>query len=86
MVLSEEVDSTCRAHPRREECRGRCRITGSIGPEQLDAGPGDFSIPGGKVGSFDVDLLAARHNKQLERFFSFRPNPEAEVVDALAQP
>ena len=39
-----------------------------------------------KWGLFDVDLFAARHNKQLRRFFSFRPDPEAEAVDALAQP
>ena len=38
-----------------------------------------------KWGPFDVDLFAARHNKQLKRFFSFRPDPEAEAVDALAQ-
>ena len=39
-----------------------------------------------KWGPFDVDLFTARHNKQLKRFFSFRPDPEAEAVDALAQP
>ena len=37
-----------------------------------------------KWGPLDVDLFAARH-KQLRRFFSFRPDPEAEAVDALAQ-
>ena len=39
-----------------------------------------------KWGPFNVDLFTARHNKQLKRFFSFRPNPEAEALDALAQP
>jgi len=39
-----------------------------------------------KWGPFDVDLFAAHHNKQLERFFSFRPDPQAEAIDALAQP
>ena len=34
---------------------------------------------------FDVDLFAARHNKQLETFFSFRPDLDAKAVDALAQ-
>ena len=38
-----------------------------------------------KWGPLDVDLFVARH-KQLRRFFSFRPDPEAEAVDALAQP
>ena len=36
-------------------------------------------------GPFDVDLFAARHNTQLPRFFSFRPDPQAEAVDALSQ-
>ena len=31
-----------------------------------------------KWGPFDVDLFTARHNKQLKRFFSFRPDPEGE--------
>ena len=33
----------------------------------------------------NVDLFAARHNRQLPRYFSFKPDPEAEAVDALAQ-
>ena len=36
-------------------------------------------------GHFDIDLFAARHNRQLPRYFSFKPDPEAEAVDALAQ-
>jgi hypothetical protein len=36
-------------------------------------------------GPFGVDLFAARHNRQLPRYFSFRPDPEAEAVDALSQ-
>ena len=32
-----------------------------------------------------MDLFAARHNKQLPRFYSFRPDPEAEAVDAMTQ-
>ena len=33
----------------------------------------------------DVDLFAARHNTQLERFYSFCPDPAAEATDALTQ-
>jgi len=36
-------------------------------------------------GPLEVDPFAANHNKKLPRFFSFRPDPEAEAVDALAQ-
>ena len=38
-----------------------------------------------KWGSCTIDLFAARHNTQLSRFYSFRPDPEAEAFDALAQ-
>ena len=31
-----------------------------------------------------VDLFASRINKQLDRFFSYRPDPEAEVIDAFS--
>ena len=36
-------------------------------------------------GPYNVDLFAAQHNRQLPRYFSFKPDPEAEAVDALAQ-
>ena len=36
-------------------------------------------------GPLQVDLFAARHNYQLQRYFSYGPDPGAEVVDALAQ-
>ena len=36
-------------------------------------------------GTHNVDLFAARHNRQLPRYFSFKPDPEAEAVDALVQ-
>lgn len=35
-------------------------------------------------GPYNVDLFAARHNRQLPHYFSFRPDPEVEAVDALA--
>ena len=38
-----------------------------------------------KMGPCDVDLFAARHNAQLKRFYSYRPDPAAEATDALAQ-
>ena len=83
MVPSEEDNHAHRAYPRAEESRSRCKITESIGPERLDVKSGDLSRSGNKWGLFDVE---ARHNKQLMRFFSFRPDLEAEAVDALAQP
>jgi len=37
-------------------------------------------------GPFDIDLFASRVNKQVERFFSWKPEPGAEAVDAFRQP
>ena len=36
-------------------------------------------------GPCDVDLFTARHNTQLPRYFSFKPDPKAEAINALAQ-
>ena len=36
-------------------------------------------------GPFDIDLFAARHNSQLSQYFSYRLDPEALAMDALAQ-
>ena len=32
----------------------------------------------------EVDLFASRINKQLDRFYAYRPDPEAEVIDAFS--
>ena len=36
-------------------------------------------------GPLDVDLFAARHNTQLQRFFSYHLDPLAESVDAMEE-
>ena len=37
-------------------------------------------------GPLSVDLFAARHNARLPRYLSWRPDPEAEAVDAFSTP
>ena len=37
------------------------------------------------VGKPDIDIFASRLNAQLPRYFSWKPDPGAEAVDALAQ-
>ena len=39
-----------------------------------------------RLGQCTIDLFAGRTNHQLPRFFSYKPDPEAEAIDALAQP
>ena len=36
-------------------------------------------------GPLEVDMFAFRLTTQLERFFSWRPDPEAEAMDAFYQ-
>lgn len=44
-----------------------------------------FSAISSIWGPFQVDLFASRLNTQLPRFFSWRPDPHAEAVDAFLQ-
>ena len=39
-----------------------------------------------KFGRLDIDLFASRLNAQLPRFVAWRPDPDAEAVDALSLP
>lgn len=45
--------------------------------------PQIFQIIQEKWGPLEVDLFASRLTTQLERFFSWRPDPEAEALDAF---
>ena len=38
------------------------------------------------LGQCTIDLFASRTNHQLPRFYSYKPDPEAEAIDALIQP
>ena len=45
-----------------------------------------FKVLNHSFGPFTVDLFANRNNTQLERFYSYLPDPLAEQYDALVQP
>ena len=36
-------------------------------------------------GKLEIDLFAARHNTKLPHYFSYRPDPQAEAIDAMTQ-
>ena len=38
------------------------------------------------LGQCTIDLFARRTNHQLPRFYSYKPDPEAEAIDAQIQP
>ena len=39
-----------------------------------------------QLGHCTIDLFASRTNHQLPRFYSYKPDPDAEAIDALIQP
>ena len=45
-----------------------------------------FQILMRDLGRCTIDLFASRTNHQLPRFYSYKPDPEAEAIDALTQP
>jgi hypothetical protein len=45
-----------------------------------------FKILNQTFGPFTIDLFANRNNAQMDRFYSYLPDPEAEQFDALVQP
>ena len=45
-----------------------------------------FQVLNQRHGPFTIDLFANRNNSQLERFYSYLPDPLAEQFDALVQP
>ena len=51
---------------------------------KLDSGV--FKLLNQSFGPFTVDLFGNRNNAQLERFYSYLPDPLAEQFDALVQP
>ena len=51
---------------------------------KLDSGV--FRVLNQSFGPITVDIFANRNNAQLERFYSYLPDPLAEQLDALVQP
>ena len=47
--------------------------------------PTIFNCVNTQLGPLQVDLFATRFSKQLPRFFSWRPDPDAEATDAFSQ-
>ena len=47
--------------------------------------PSVFKCLNNQFGPLQVDLFATRFSRQLPRFFSWRPDPEAEATDAFTQ-
>ncbi|PFX16514.1 Retrovirus-related Pol polyprotein from transposon 17.6 [Stylophora pistillata] len=45
-----------------------------------------FQVPNQSFGPFTIDLFANKNNAQLERFYSYLPDPRAEQFDAPVQP
>ena len=84
VVFGKKPVNSCRTHPRKGECQGGQESRRSLDPSDWFLNRTIFKSLEAKWGPFDVDLFVAHHNKQLKRYFSFRPDPQAEGIDALA--
>ena len=51
----------------------------------MDAGSSNICTATKEVGHFSIDLFASFQNTQLRKIFSWKPNPNALALDALAQ-
>ena len=69
---------------RGTKCTSRPRISGILRPSRLESGP--LVVHGTKsgLGPLEVDLFASRLTTQLPRFYSWRPDPQSEAVDAFS--
>ena len=82
LVSSATPDHSCVSHPREAECGSGPAIKVNCGLSRLDAGSNTINSLWGPL---QVDLFASRITKQLPRFFSWKPDPLAEAVDAFKQ-
>ena len=61
------------------------RIPTNDGPVRLDVESQDLQQDPAEIGPTEVDMFASRLTTQVKRFFSWRPDPEAEALDAFNQ-
>jgi len=74
-----------RTPARSPECNSRQGIPSDERSLRLDAEPQDFTRWNWRWSPLEVDLFASRLTIQLQRLFSWRPDPEAEALDAFNQ-
>lgn len=64
---------------------GRCRVEAELDPSDWRLHERVLNQLQKVWNPYEVDLCAARDNRQLPHYFRFRSDPETEAVDALAQ-
>ena len=82
VVSGQGYHSKSRTHSGSRECQGRSGVETQTGSQRLKD---RFQSISNRWGPLQVDLFAVRHNAQLPRYFSFKPDPGAVAVDAFAQ-
>ena len=80
-------NNSCRTHSKSVQHCGRCRVEAEFRAKRLEATQGSFRSTSESMGSSQCGPICseAQQTIQLPRYFSFKPDPEAETVDALAQ-
>ena len=77
--------SVHRAPAREGEYSGRPGVKGDERQMRLDVKPSCFQSNQSQMGPCEIDIFASRLMRQLPRFFSWKPDPEAEGTDAFSQ-
>ena len=85
VVPGPSTDSISRAPARDREHSGRYRVTTQARLFGMGARSGSLSQTNETEGSHEVDLFASRLSTKLPRYYSWRPDPGAEAVNALTQ-
>ena len=80
--LREESNSDTSVYSRKVKWQSRPPITQVCGSKQLEIKTKIFQ---GDRGPHHMDMFARKDNTQLPRFYSWKPEPEAEGVDAFQQ-
>ena len=85
LVSSATFSPNCIPHPREAERGSRPTIKVNCGPSRPDAGSNDISSNQFSLGSPTGGPVCVQDYQTIPRFFSWKPDPLAEAVDAFKQ-
>ena len=85
LVSSTPTNNSSRAPTGQSKLGSRLRIQNDERSVRLDDNPKVFQQICQSLGPLQIDLFASRLTKQLPRYYSWRPDPEAEATDAFTQ-
>lgn len=83
MVPSQPHQPHCTTYPRGDQYSSRLEVDGVSGCKRLETQFTGFCSPQQILGTLGIDLFASRLSRQLLKFVSWKPDPEALGTDAF---